>query len=1503
MKLRVMLTVFFAMIGCAFAAPFSTNGNRLAYLDSDDPFYPGRDFPKLITPQWVGEEGVDAVVILSIDDMRETAKYETFLRPILNRLKQIDGRAPVSIMANALVAASRESAANFPTQHAALSRDAATQLQSWLKEGLSIECHTISHPCPLCQKGDFQFASTNYHACVDLLNSIPGNQPVAFRMPCCDSMNSPSPRFFAEIFNRTSPPGNFLGIDSSVMVVLTTNDTSLPRELVLDADGRERFRKYLPGDQRAASVPLASPPNRQQDAGGTLPRVSMGSFTTTIEDYPYPYVIGKQCWEFPAIVPSDWEANNLHAPNNPKTIEDWERALDAIVLKQGVMTFIFHPHGWIKPEQMVEFIDYAVTKYGKRVKFLNFKEAQERLNKNIGELRTTKPWGDNGVRLVDVNNDGFLDVIEASGFKDGTNRQFTRVWQPTLTREGYWSEKSFPYRLSHASAQFGILSSNGLPTVLWLGGMFDSASESSHSFNGAEWQYHRNQFLAPEALKDMYRGFPTNLTPRPAANPWATDRGFRLRDLDHDGVCELIFGSADYTAVGKWESNRWRKLDYTLPPGTSIVDAQGRDAGLRFVDVDGDGYDDILFSNHERYSLHLFRKDSRDLRLKSGWSDEIISGPRVNALTDPIPPIVRSAGVSPARASDVASATGRQDAGAPGNNGVWFKNGTMWIQNEDTAHLPDKVDRRTFKQLLELGNPPPLSPEASLKAMRARPGFKVELVASEPLIADPIAFDWSADGRLWVLEMGDYPLGVDGQGAPGGRLRVLTDTDGDGRYDTAVTFLDKLSCPEGLHVWRNGVVVIAGKDLFYAEDTNGDGVADVREVLFTGFSEGNQQHRANGFTYGLDGWLYGANGESDGNVRAVGFAQRAASVPLASPQNRQQDAGGTINIRGQDFRFDPDHRLFEAIGGRTQYGLYRDDFGNWFGNNNSTWLWHHFFPVPYLSRNPLLPLKTTKRTLANYADFTRCFPISKTLSRFNDPFGANHVTSGNSPVPYRDELFGKDFATSIFISEPVHNLVHREVLEPDGVTFKSHRAADETNSEFLASSDNWFRPTMLATGPDGALYVADMYRLVIEHPQWIPVEMQKRLDLRAGADKGRIYRVLPEGVAHRKIPNLARMSSAELAAALDSPNGWQRDTAQRLLLERGDKSVAAALEHHAKNAKDAKVRIQALWTLSGLNALSSELLLVALKDSSDAVKEQAVKLSERTLALVAQESERRALLGTNVLIAGPSRAMLGAPITDALLKFVADSSPRLRYQLAFTLGEWNDPRAADALLKLFHDTDENIRNAALSSAPRHAKSLVALIEKLPADDKTRAHLPMLQKLAANPPASVAPVKFIDRTSALTPEQKAERVKILARYADVPKLRGDATAGAALFKANCIQCHRAHGEGAEVGPDLGMMSGKPAEQLVEAILNPNAAIEARFQSFNATMKDGRETSGIILSETPTTLTLRAPNRADETILRGDLKELSTSGLSLMPEGMEAAFTPQQLADLIAFVTGK
>ena len=282
---RLLALLAFLSTTAAHRTLAETNANRLTYLDEPDPFSVGLTFPKLTTPQWVGEPGVEAVVILAIDDMRDPQKYEMFLRPVLDRLKQIDGRAPLSIFCNQLDSQS-------------------PRLQAWLKEGLSLEVHTLTHPCPLLANSNFVAAATNYHDCVDLLGRVPGNKPLAFRMPCCDSMNTPSPRFYAEIFNRVSSTRQFLTIDSSVMNLTTENDKALPRELVMDSDGRERFRKYFPTETNGVT------------------KLSLKWFGTTIEDYPYPYVIGKLCWEFPPMVPSDWEANNAHGPNSAQTVAD-----------------------------------------------------------------------------------------------------------------------------------------------------------------------------------------------------------------------------------------------------------------------------------------------------------------------------------------------------------------------------------------------------------------------------------------------------------------------------------------------------------------------------------------------------------------------------------------------------------------------------------------------------------------------------------------------------------------------------------------------------------------------------------------------------------------------------------------------------------------------------------------------------------------------------------------------------------------------------------------------------------------------------------------------------------------------------------------------------------------------------------------------------------------------------------------------------------------------------
>jgi putative membrane-bound dehydrogenase-like protein len=568
----------------------------------------------------------------------------------------------------------------------------------------------------------------------------------------------------------------------------------------------------------------------------------------------------------------------------------------------------------------------------------------------------------------------------------------------------------------------------------------------------------------------------------------------------------------------------------------------------------------------------------------------------------------------------------------------------------------------------DLDLPPAKSPADSLRSIRMRPGFTVELVASEPLVADPIAFDWGADGRLWVVEMGDYPLGVDGKGKPGGVVRALEDTDGDGHYDKATTFLEGLGFPTGLLPWRNGLLIACAPDIFYAEDRDGDGKADHREVLFTGFNEGNQQHRVNGLDLGLDGWVYGANGDSGGRVRSL-------------------KTGQTVSIQGRDFRFRPDDGRFEAESGQTQFGRHRDDWGHWFGNNNPNFAWEYVLTDAEIRRNPRLALPNARQMLE---PDTRVYPTSRTLARFNSPGAVNHVTSANSPTPYRDDLFGPDFASSLFVSEPVNNLVHRIVLEPQGATYTGQRAADETTSEFFASSDNWCRPTMLRTGPDGALWIADMYRAVIEHPQWIPDDWEAKLDLRAGSDQGRIYRVYPEGKKPRPIPRLDQLDTAGLVAALNSPSGWQRDTAQRLLVHRNDPAAIGLLRSEAGSSARPQTRVQALWTLENLGALTDRDIQAALADPHPQVRRNALRASESLLR---------------------DKTLRGSVLASALSRLADDPDAQVRFQLALSLSQWDDPRAGSILAQVVRrdGADPWTRAAALSSAPAHLVPLLTAL--------------------------------------------------------------------------------------------------------------------------------------------------------------------------------------------------
>ncbi|MCA9189956.1 MAG: polysaccharide deacetylase family protein, partial [Planctomycetales bacterium] len=1160
----------------------AADGNRLTYLQEPlNPYYPHVDLPRLTTPQWCGKEGVRAVVVLAIDDMRESAKYEQFLRPILDRLKQIDGRAPVSIMTNQV------------DPH-------DPQLASWLAEGLSLETHTTGHPCPLLADNDLAKARRTYEDCVDLLASVPGNRPGAFRMPCCDSRNTPSPRFWTEIFNQQTAKGNYLELDSSVFTVFTSADRTLPNDLVTDDAGRPRFRKYLP----------------------------FPSFVNTIENYPYPYMIGKKCWEFPCTVPSDWEAQNLHQPFNPETVADMKAALDAVVLKQGVMNIVFHPWGWIRAEQMVEFIEYSQEKYGEQVLFLNFREALDRLNANVLGGRSLRENPETDVFLLDVDNDALQDVVIVE--KDIA---ITRHWD---AKQQQWREtrQAWPYTLE----RFTLHLSDYVASCLAL-----SPASGFHRLQWSNRGWNELMLLwKDEQVPDKWRAI--------LKQPGGLD-DFQVRDIDRDGRAEVLLCKDGMSLVLTMsaDGSELRALPWALPSDVALSRRNGADAGLRFVDVDEDGFDDCVFSDIRRYSVHLFES------MATGWSRKSLDVLRADTNNNgavTIPPFVLPDG---------------------SNHGVWAHSGHFWLQNESTNRLDDGVARVSFRELLgpmyEEPNPKwggwgrPRSPESARATMHVPAGYRVELVASEPLVDDPVAFDWGPDNRLWVVEMRDYPLGIDGQGKPGGRVKVLEDVNGDGRYDRATTFLDDLPFPTGIKVWRKGVIVSGAPEILYAEDTDGDQVADRRETLYRGFSKSNPQHRVNGLRLGLDGWLYLANGESNAEIVS-------------------EKTGKSVFVRNMDVKIEPDSGDIDVLTGSAQCLRSRDDWGNWFGNNNSEPLWQFVLEDRYLRRNKEARITARNKIVPAEPGASPVYPASATVERFNDFDRANRFTSACSPMIYRDRMLEDPHATYYFVCEPVHNLVHRATMTPDGVSYVGHRVPAEDRAEFFASDDNWCRPSMVRTGPDGAVWIADMYRLVIEHPEWIPMSWQQRLDLRAGEGMGRIYRVCPPGNAveeggKRPIPDFDKANTEELVELLRSPNGTVRDMAHALLLWQHDPKAVTLLRQVVRDRPTTTMTVHAMFLLHGWGALEVEDLIPILAHGDEHLVVNAMRLSESWLEQGGEAAQR---LG-NAMI---QRQGL---------------SPSVDLQLACSLGYWNDKKAAQVLAELAgaHAGDHFVRDAVKSS--------------------------------------------------------------------------------------------------------------------------------------------------------------------------------------------------------------
>ena len=535
---------------------------------------------------------------------------------------------------------------------------------------------------------------------------------------------------------------------------------------------------------------------------------------------------------------------------------------------------------------------------------------------------------------------------------------------------------------------------------------------------------------------------------------------------------------------------------------------------------------------------------------------------------------------------------------------------------------------------LQFPSTPAVEPKDAAQTFHVLDGFEMQLIAAEPLVTDPVAIAYDADGRAYVCEMNDYPYTDKAAHKPAqqnptdqsiGKVRLLTDTDGDGVFDQATVFADGLSWPTGAACWKGGIFVTATPDVWYLKDTNDDGVADVRQKVFTGFKKLNVQAVMNNPIWGLDHRIYVAGGSNGGEIQRVPGSESVMPLPKDFKP---------IAFKRNDFSFDPSIGDVRLESGGARFGNTFDDWGNRFLCNIRNPCQHVVLPYRYLARNPYLVVPSALNDCAEAGDQLPVYRTSppepwrefrakrwvqegSTLPK-SELVGAGVVTSSSGITVYRGDAYPPEYRDFAFVADVAGNLFYRMKLVPDGVTFKAVQVDGTKN--FCTSDDLWFRPVNFVNAPDGCLHICDMYREVIEHPWSIPDDIHAAVDLLRGRDRGRIWRLTPRGsvvppsggsdkapakagTTKRVTPKLSAATTPDLVALLDHPNAWHRETAQRLLFERQDKATVEPLWELVKNGKTPQGRTTALWSLvsasSTGNGNMSQATFDTLRDTLD----------------------------------------------------------------------------------------------------------------------------------------------------------------------------------------------------------------------------------------------------------------------------------------------------------------
>lgn len=585
----------------------------------------------------------------------------------------------------------------------------------------------------------------------------------------------------------------------------------------------------------------------------------------------------------------------------------------------------------------------------------------------------------------------------------------------------------------------------------------------------------------------------------------------------------------------------------------------------------------------------------------------------------------------------------------------------------------------------------PLSPEDAIKSFKVESGFEIELVASEPDVVDPMALDFDEYGRMYVVEMRYYPL-IDSVSANLGSIRLLEDTNGDGVFDKSTIFAENLRFPTAVFCYDGGIFVASTPDILFLKDTSGDGIADLKKTVISGFGTSGHpaffvQQMPNSFKWGLDNRIHAVTSGNGGKVNIDG-------------------KGDSLEIRGQDFSFDPKNMDISRESGGMQHGMSFDDWGRKFITRQSSHIEQVMYEYEYAERNAAYSMPRSHIDIAEDGAAAEVYRISEhepwrelrtkwtvegllvrdedMVLQWQEPGGdravwqggvgydgGSYITSSSGLTIYKGDAWPEIYRGSSFIAEPSGNLVHRDSLyfRDNSISMSATRPAQGLNSEFLASTDNWFRPVQFANAPDGCLYVADMYREVIDLPSGIPDVIRQYFDLHNGNDMGRIYRVVPDNFIQPEPANLGDYSTEQLVKTLEHSNGWHQSTASRLLYQRQDVSTIPSLENMVRNSSNPIGRMRAMYVLDGYGDIKPEVLIDGLNDPDSRVRRHAIKLSERYFdAMGAPEKNK---------------------IRNLWMEMLDDPDIEIQYQLAFSLEKLDVRDKVSGLRSLIEKNKDN----------------------------------------------------------------------------------------------------------------------------------------------------------------------------------------------------------------------